>query len=386
MQQIDWDIVRRSILGEITQEEGSLLEVWKNNKPENEEYYNKLIEYYTSKSHRKINTDRNKELFFEKLNKKQGKSISFPFGKLIRIAAVVAIIVGIAWSVLYYNPIQIHQESVVLLETSKSTDIKLIVGSGESYELNQTEDLKEIEIKEKIAVSSDQVDYSKPKEKNSSLIQKVKYHTLIVPVGKRYDLMLPDGSKVYLNANTELRFPNKFSDKFPRKVYLKGEAYFEVKHNEKSPFIVVADNLEIRNYGTAYNVNNRNENRIQTTLVEGSISISDGPQGKEFFVKPNQQAVYKKESHKIKISDVNVDQFLGWKNGFFIFENESLDNILKELYLEYNISFSINDENKLEQRFTSHIPRYADFENVLKIIENTDKVKFNIKNDTILVE
>lgn len=385
MQQIDWDIVRRSILGEITQEESSLLASWKEKK-ENQEYYNKLKEYYASKEHREININKNRALLFKQLESKKVKTIAFPFGKLMRVAAAVAIVVGVALTILYYNPIQIQDESIVLMEASKSDAITLISGSGESYELNQSESLNEIESKEQIAVSTEQADYSKPKEKQSALVHKVEYHKLIVPVGKKYDLLLPDGSKVYLNANTELRFPNRFSDDFPRKVYLKGEAYFEVKKNKKSPFIVVADNLEIKNYGTAYNVNNRDKNRIHTTLVNGSISISDGPQDKEFFVKPNQQAVYKKETHRIKISDVNVNQFLGWKNGLFIFENESLENIVKELYLEYNVEFSIVDKTLLSQRFTSYIPRYPDFKEVLKIMESTGKVKFVVEGEKVLIE
>jgi ferric-dicitrate binding protein FerR (iron transport regulator) len=386
MQQIDWDIVRRSILGEITQEESSLLNTWKDDKKENQEYYNKLKEYYASKQHREINFDKNKALLFEKLQSKKTKTITFPFGKLMRVAATVAIVVGVALTILYYNPIQIQDESIMLMEASESDAITLIAGSGESYDLNEEEQLNEVEAKEQIAISTQQADYTKPKEKQAELVQKVEYHKLIVPIGKKYDLLLPDGSKVYLNAGTELRFPNRFSDDYPRKVYLKGEAYFEVKKNKKSPFIVVADNLEIKNYGTAYNVNNRDENRIHTTLVNGSISISDGPQGKEFFVKPNQQAVYKKETHRIKISDVNVNQFLGWKNGLFIFENESLENIVKELYLEYNVEFSIVDKTLLSQRFTSYIPRYPDFKEVLKIMESTGKVKFVVEGEKVLIE
>ena len=388
MQHIDWDILRRALLGEISDEESVLLDSWLDASPDNKAYFDQFKQYYSKSKESKIDFDKNHKIFKEKLEAKNVKVIKPKFNKLMQIAASIVIVLGISLTFLYYNPIIIRDNNIIaLLEPSEIHSVTLVSENGESYDLSQKEELVAVSKDENIQLDENLANYSKPVDKKKSIVKKIEFHTLIVPVGMKYNILLPDGSKVYLNSDTEFRYPTEFAAEFPRKVYVKGEAYFEVKHNKKSPFIVVADNIEVRNYGTAYNVNNRNSERIITTLVDGSISITDTEaKANEFFVKPNQQAVFVEEERKVKISNVNVNQYLGWKNGLFIFENESLENIINELYLEYNIAFSTTDKEKLNQRFTSYIPRYNNFEEVLKIIESTGKVRFNVEGEKVTIE
>ncbi len=387
MQHINWDILRRALLGKISDEESVLLNSWLNASPDNKAYFDQFKQYYNKSKDTKIDFDKNHKIFQAKLEAKHVKVIKPQFNKLMQIAASIVIVLGISLTFLYYNPIITEEENIALLEPSEIKSITLISANGESYDLSQKEVHTTVSKDENIQLDENLADYSKPVDKKKSIIKKIEFHKLIVPVGMKYDLLLPDGSKVYLNSDTELRYPTEFIADFPRKVYIKGEAYFEVKHNKKSPFIVVADNIEVRNYGTAYNVNNRNSERIITTLVNGSISISDTEaKANAFFIKPNQQAVFVKKERKVKISNVNVNQYLGWKDGLFIFKNESLGNIINELYLEYNIAFSTTNIEKLNLRFTSYMPRYNNFEEVLKIIESTGKVKFRIEGERVSIE
>ena len=386
MQYIDWDILRRGLLGKISDEESLLLDSWLNANPDNKTYFDNFKRYYHKSEDTKVNFDKNYKIFKEKLEAKKVKKIKPKFNRFMQIAASIVIIASISLTFLYYNPLILQEENLAILEQSETKNITLIAGDGETYDLSQEESHSTIAENKDIQLDENMADYSKQMVKQQSILKKVEYHKLIVPVGMKYNLTLPDGSKVHLNSDTELKYPTEFVDGFPRKVYVKGEAYFDVKYNKQSPFIVVADYIEVRNYGTEYNVNNRNSDRIATTLVEGSISISDTKKPKEFFIKPNQQAVVVKEERKVKISNVNVNQYLGWRNGLFIFENESLENIINELHLEYNIAFTTSNKAKLNQRFTSYIPRYENFEEVLKVIENTGKVKFKVDHETVTIE
>ena len=231
------------------------------------------------------------------------------------------------------------------------------------------------------ATSSRQgIDYSKVNVKEKS----VRYNTLKTPRGGEFNITLSDGSVVHLNSATELKYPVVF-DEEKREVHVSGEAYFEVKKEEKRPFYVVVDGMRIRVYGTSFNVNTQREGFVQTVLVEGSVGIMAEGMDEECRMSPSQLAEYNKERSLIEVKEVDVESYVAWKDGFFVFEDESLEQIMNTLSVWYDVDvFYVNPQLK-GLHFTGHMRRYDQIDNILKAIGSAVGVTFSVKDRSIWV-
>lgn len=210
---------------------------------------------------------------------------------------------------------------------------------------------------------------------------KISYNTLSVPRGsKPLTLMLSDGSHVWLNVGSSLTYPTFFTGP-ERKVRITGEAYFEVKHNPNSPFMVQHDDLTISVIGTHFNVNTyEDETDERITLLEGSVRIDTKSLTR--LLKPGQQAQI---SNEIKIlNDVNIDEVMAWKNGKFKFgENTDIGTIMRQIARWYNVD--VEYKGNVHQRFWGTISKNVNVSQVLKILEATGGVKFNVEGNKIIV-
>lgn len=172
------------------------------------------------------------------------------------------------------------------------------------------------------------------------------YNTFKAPMGAKSQIVLPDGSLVWLNSGSSLSFPSQF-DQESRKVTLNGEAYFEVVKNERVPMIVSAGSLQVKVYGTKFNLNAYDsDDLIETTLVEGKVSILPKDETQETDLKPGFSATFDTASKKIKVDQVNdMEAFTGWKDGKLLFHDERFIKILKKLERWYNVDIRISDES-----------------------------------------
>ena len=211
----------------------------------------------------------------------------------------------------------------------------------------------------------------------------VKYNILSTPMGGEYQLILPDGSKVWLNSASTLRFPTAFVGS-ERVVELKGEAYFEVAKNSKMPFLVRTNNaMDIKVLGTQFNVMAYDdEKNINTTLIEGSVEVLKGS-GKT-MLKPGQEAVLNKGSGNIKVSAADLEQAIAWKNGYFIFSNENIESIMRKVSRWYNVDV-IYQGNLSNKDFVGTISRNKNISELLKMLELTGAVNFSIDGRRITV-
>jgi ferric-dicitrate binding protein FerR (iron transport regulator) len=211
----------------------------------------------------------------------------------------------------------------------------------------------------------------------------VKYNILSTPMGGEYQLILPDGSKVWLNSASTLRFPTAFVGS-ERVVELKGEAYFEVAKNSKMPFLVRTNNaMDIKVLGTQFNVMAYDdEKNINTTLIEGSVEVLKGS-GKT-KLKPGQEAVLNKGSGNIKVSAADLEQAIAWKNGYFIFSNENIESIMRKVSRWYNVDV-IYQGNLSNKDFVGTISRNKNISELLKMLELTGAVNFSIDGRRITV-
>ncbi len=209
----------------------------------------------------------------------------------------------------------------------------------------------------------------------------VTFNTLNTPRGGQYMVVLPDGSKVWLNASSSLRFPTAFVGK-KREVELTGEAYFEVAKNKEMPFYVNVKGMQVEVLGTHFNVNAyADDNSIKTSLLEGSVKISRD--GASDFLKPGQQAVLRKSDSNIEIKPANMDEVMAWKNGLFQFSGANITTIMKEIGRWYDVDI-VFDGPVPVRTFEGKISRDAELSEVLKILELSN-VKFSVEGKKIVV-
>ena len=208
------------------------------------------------------------------------------------------------------------------------------------------------------------------------------FNKLIIPRGGEFVVTLDDGTRVWLNSGTEFRYPTNFITG-QREVYLKGEAYFDVKHDTTRPFIVMVNDCAIKVYGTQFNINTHKEGVIQTVLVSGSVAFRKG--NKEFRLQPGEKAEYRKNNGKVKINQVDVSSYIAWKNGTFVFENESLEDIMNTLSLWYDVDVFYTSPEAKQVYLTGEMKRYKDIQELLYFFERISKVKFTIKGKVITV-
>lgn len=212
----------------------------------------------------------------------------------------------------------------------------------------------------------------------------VEYHTLKIPRGGEYVLVLADGSAVYLNAESELTYPVSFSGG-ERRVFLKGEAYFEVQKDVDRPFVVEVDSLKIRVLGTEFGIRAYADERcIRTTLKKGKVSVENSGYG--VVLEPDMQAAFNKKTTRLDVRKVNVDLYLAWKDGRLVFDNCSLEDILKDLGKWYDFDVRYEREEARFIPFSLNIKKHDAFVEVLRLIEDTECVKFEIKDNMVIVK
>ena len=207
------------------------------------------------------------------------------------------------------------------------------------------------------------------------------FNTLIVPKGGEYSLELPDGTVVWVNSESSLRFPEKFTSN-RREVFLEGEAYFEVKKDANRPFYVHTEVGKVRVLGTAFNVCAYSNDRFwQTTLVEGSVMINQ--EEKEVLLKPNEQYQIDVRTGKAGLREVLPELYTSWRDGKFYFKAYTFEELVEKLERWYDFKmFYMNEEIKT-RRFSGVVNKYQPLEEMFKFLQMTSDVQFNVKGNVV---
>jgi transmembrane sensor len=228
----------------------------------------------------------------------------------------------------------------------------------------------------KVIKLNGKLDYNASASENEVL-----YNTISTPRGGKYQIELVDGTQVWLNAASSLRFPTAFNGK-ERKVEITGEAYFEVARNKDMPFIVSANGAEVQVLGTHFNVMAYNEEAsLKTTLIEGSVRFVSNDVAS--ILKPGQQSQFLKNGQVKVVSNVDLEEVLAWKNGVFHFEAADIEIVMRQLSRWYDVEVIYNKQ--VDEQFYAQIPRNTKLSDVLKALEMTGKVHFKIEGRKIVV-
>ncbi|BEI57930.1 MULTISPECIES: FecR family protein [Butyricimonas] len=330
-----------------------------------------------------------KAKMWKQVQSRMNKNSRYRVKRYLKYAAIIVafVLAGGTWWMVKENPEEII--SVELSETSMlspgTPKAYILFSSGQRMDLTTTEhDTMIMEKGMQVRVgSSGKISYI-PGDSGSILKQEIVYNTIVVPRGGEYKLELADGTLVWLNSDSELRYPVKFAGS-QRDVWLKGEGYFEVSKNPEKPFRVVVDDMIVKVLGTSFNINAyKDRGNILTTLVSGKVDIQD-MSGKSLVVmSPNQQVDFR-HGKISSVQEVDITRFVSWIDGKFYFNDMTLENIMSQLQRWYDIEVFFVDEELKSYPFTGVIRRDFTAGQIFEIIEKTTRVKFNVRGKCVTV-
>jgi hypothetical protein len=308
--------------------------------------------------------------------------------RIMRLAAAVAVLLILSGGIYFL----VHQKTVSLVSVARSQQVKkvdvlpgtnkamLTLANGAVIALDSMQNgmLASQGGSRILKVNNGELTYDNSGSKDS---KQVLYNTITVPRGGEYRLVLPDGSKVWLNAASSLRFPVSFSGR-ERAVELSGEAYFEIAENKNMPFKVMAGNMKVVVLGTHFNVKAYSDEAvIKTTLLEGAVDIING--NNRMLLKPGQQAQLFKAKGAMNKVWIDTSMAVAWKNGVFSFNSTSIYDIMREISRWYNVDVSYKDSLKVY--LNGRIHRNVNVSQVFNILELTKEVHFKISGNKIVV-
>ncbi|MBZ4034167.1 FecR domain-containing protein [Flavobacterium sp. 17A] len=370
-------LIRKELLtGELSIEENALLQEWLS-VPKNQEYYQKVIDLETLKGKERFYKAVDTDVAFERIKEKLGFEDSpvislFNYKRIWKYAAVLILLAGIT-SVFFYmnnNEVATNEKIVVKSIEPQYNHPTLVLADGTVVSLEPKKE--KIVSKNGVISNVNHVLVYDAKALNGKV--SIGDNTLIVPVGGIYAVNLSDGTKVWLNSKSTLKYPVEFSGN-KRNVTLEGEAYFEVSKDSHSPFTVKTKSGNVTVLGTHFNVSAYDEDHnFETTLAEGKVKVSGVNQS--VVLNPGQQA--RSKNAGLSVVDVDAAVYTSWKDGKFYFENENLKNILTKMARWYN--FNVKFEQKaLEQiKFTGIVLKDEPIDQFLDVISKSSNIKYKI--------
>lgn len=378
-------LILQRISGTIGEEEAGLLDAWRKADPANEETYRRLLDsaFLEREWRRMKSVDVSRPLADMQAKIRRGRSRRLVvLGKRAGIAAAVVtgLIVG---GVVFFR----HEPQPPLtVEGTGERETALYASQihpGETKATLTTDDGQVINLGADAAGNEKAMKKRREREKPVGV---PRLNHLATPRGGEFEITLEDGTKVWLNAESQLSYPDTFrSDE--RRVILKGEAYFRVARNEEKPFYVESDGQLVRVYGTEFNIRTYEEDAaVYTTLISGSVALqAAGKLNAELFLTPGRQAVFDKKEASAFVRTVDTEVVTGWRRGLFVFEEQNLGQIMAALARWYNFDYEFTDNVLSETVFMGSVPRYGDFNEVLEILEKSGGVKFRMNGKTVTV-
>ena len=379
-------IIAKSINGKLSEEEKNVLNTWLIKSEKNKRSYEKFKD--TTSLQRKIRDtqeidwQKDCEIFIRKLSTSTKKQIHHT---LFRYAAILVIpIIITLFLVLQEKPISTTtQQTEIISPGSKKAILTLAEGKQVLLSDSVTTPLK-TQQGTQIKIDFKGVSYLCSKENITNNTDSIIFHKLEVPRGGEYFLTLSDGTEVWLNAESEIRFPIKFSGE-KRIVYLNGEAFFTVTPDKAHPFIVISKQAQVKVLGTAFNFRAyADEKVISTTLVSGSVVMSSSKQH-PIQLLPGEQGLLDKTNHLLSKQEVNTELYTAWKDGRFIFKDARLEDLFNILARWYDLEIFYTSPRAKEVRLTGNLSKSENFNTLLKIIEDNERVAFTVNHRTVFV-
>ena len=376
-------IIQKSLKGKLSESEERQLSGWRKVSDEKERAFQRMIseDFYTI-GMEKLEMYDSRVAYGRFLQKKYQQRRKRRF--LINMARVAAVALPFVIALVLYVGLNREEEQMVrpslasniLPGTSKAV---LTLANGQMIPLGkEATDSTIITDGTQISASGSGVTYASGVESES-----VVYNKLEIPRGGEFCLTLSDGTRVWLNSETSIQYPVAFGAK-ERRVFVQGEAYFEVAKDAKKPFTVQFMSSSVTVLGTSFNIRAYpEEKRSQTTLAEGSVRIYSP--GSSMLLKPGEQAEVSALSGEMVKQEVEVKNFTSWKDGRFVFEQQPLEDIMRTLERWYDIRVIFKDEGAKRISLSGNMKRYGDFSQVMKMLQMTGDVRFELHGNDVYI-
>lgn len=326
--------------------------------------------------------DWHEEFQWKLLNRRIPRKKKRLIGRIVaKYAAVIAVLICVSVVVYYRQREFLPVEVAELVPNVRMDAVKLITENGHEYLLaSGTSSSDTLSTKGIVIDSVGGVKYMKILQDTT---RPDEFHTIQVPRGGEYILILDDGTRVWMNSESKLRYPVTFHGS-ERKVYLEGEAYFEVRYDKEHPFVVETRRLSTRVLGTEFNVQSYESEDINVTLVQGSIAVSKNTKDTgEIVLKPGENALL--EGDSLRVEAVDVLKYISWKEGFFYYNNVRLEDILDELGRWFDFTVFYTNTGVKDYRFKFWANRKDSVEQVLARLNETGKLNIEVKGKTVVV-
>lgn len=340
----------------------------------------KSIDYGESLSDKEVDALWN-NILEKREHSSQGKSrpkIAFYKNKIVQLG-VAAGVIGILLAIFRTDLVGNSDDTLPTGIPENAIILKLQDGTRQILKENGSEVIVETE-GSVVKQNHNQLIYGRNGEKES----KLEYNELKVPYGKKFGIVLSDGSHVFLNSGTTLRYPVAFAKEFKREVYLDGEAYFSVEKDSDRPFIVVTKSMNTQVYGTKFNVSSySNESNTTTVLVEGSVGVYPSEDHKKDEMRkivPGERALFADDN--IRVDKVNINKHTAWTEGKLFFNDDEFEKILMELERHFDVVIRNEIEEMNHKKFTGTFTEES-IEEVLKIFQEHTPFKFS-RNEKII--
>ena len=377
------EIIAKYVQGSLTSLEEKELEDWKSGSPEHQRLLEDFVRYQFLERKQIAERLCGKEKAYQQFCSRQKE---FLHRKKIRIrwyggiAAAVVCLFAFTGIFLYEQTENSVVETTDALLAAGGSKAVLTLADGRKMKLGR--EIPDTLIQDGEVVlnaSGDCIAYDRHPNETAQLV----YNQLDIPRKGEYMLVLSDGTKVWLNAETRLKYPVRFQGN-ERRVFLTGEAYFEVKPDQRMPFIVETEKSSVLVLGTSFNVRAyRDETFAYTTLIQGSVQLSAG--NSSVVLKPDEQGVVDAATGQISKHVVDGALYAAWKEGRFVFENQTLEEIMRTLGRWYDVEVFYANEQVKEAMFNGNLKRYDDFNQIVKMLEMTGVAHFKIQGNTIVV-
>ena len=384
--QIDWGKIFSYINGQTDKKTVEEVEFWRKEDPRNEEFYQRASDYYANQPTRNESFSEEKlDQFYSKLQKTRRRKHQRVLWQRMTVAASVILLLSLGtWWYYDMNQDKMDGMQIAMKSENAGESVFIITETGDKLtaeELNSKMDQQ---------TNNNQLNYTKSdsiyrvdtvKEKEI-----IPAHTVVVPRGKTFELVLSDGTFVLLNPQSELTYPVKFDSTSTREVTLRGEGYFEVTKSSNR-FVVNTDNMKLQVYGTTFNVISRDNLPDEAVLVDGVVSITpkNSSDGKETVLHPGDKSFVDKLG-QLTVTQTNLAEYTAKRNGYILFNGKTIKQIIPSLELFYDVHFSVKNEVALEkEEYVFSIKQHASLREALDVIEFVSDVKFLIEGKEVKI-
>ncbi|MBD8487761.1 DUF4974 domain-containing protein [Echinicola sp. CAU 1574] len=354
------------------------LEDWLKKSEENRILYAKLQEKSVEELLEREQLAINQQNGWERLEAyaRSRKSTKSPKSQWVKWAAVL--LIPLAVGIVLFSLLRPDADEVI---SPGSNGAMLTLSNGEKVNLEELDNIAALE-GGVLSKESDKLVYTDDYSDNKEKV----FNTVETSIGKEFGLKLSDGTEVYLNPLTKMTFPIAF-DKKERMVELSGEAFFKVSHDASRPFYVTVDGMKVQVLGTSFSVRSyEDEGFAETVLVEGKVKIVDERGVEQALLTPDHKVVLDKSIGSFDVSEVDAKRATSWVEGFYFFEDATLEDILKDLSRWYEFEVVYDRPELRDQRFEGYINKYEELDPVLKIIEHTNHIKIEKNGKTLIVK